>query len=237
MRPSAFISILIIFLSVCTPLFSNAGSEVTIASNIVLAMGGARTINLNESYIDSVQITVEGNNSITQVWCNGKPKGSIFSGPRSSLKTTTILIQENTTHIELRNTSGSVVRVQLVRVLGLQAAEPMVRPSFNRFASANSLLVHRAGMMLQSLHELKPQTNYANLGAYLLPMRKAAAELYSVASANAEPNSRVRVAMIELLTRIYDAQAFLNSSLETDTAFDDAVEIITMRETLSAMLN
>jgi hypothetical protein len=213
-----------------------ASTQATLANNVRIAVGGIRTVFFPQAYVESLSITAEGSDATIQVWLNGTPKGSFYMGVRAGLSTFSFPIGETTGSLEFRSTKGSAVMIHQVRGFGLTGPiEIGPRPTFNRFGG-NENLVQRAGYLIQVLNGLKPQANHGIIGSYILPMRKSAAELYALATATTEPNRKVREAMCELLSRIYDAEAYINSNLETDTAFDGTVDILTMKETLRAML-
>lgn len=83
---------------------------------------------------------------------------------------------------------------------------------------------------IDAINQIKPSANYAQLGRYLLPIRKSAASLKVVANVRSPYDAKVRSALIRLRTKIESAKPYIEESLETDTNFYLATEFMRIEE-------
>lgn len=115
----------------------------------------------------------------------------------------------------------------IVTVLGLTAnAHP-------NFASANEDLVGIAQQAINIVNEQKAAATYAQLGAYILPIRKAAVNLQVMGTMHFPSEGAAICAIIRLESAISRANYFISEQLETDTGFELAEELMVVKEQLS----
>jgi hypothetical protein len=131
--------------------------------------------------------------------------------------------------------SNNVIRIFEVRTDGRQAGQGYSSSGSGRNYS-QSAAAELAENAIQAVNEIKPSANYAQLGQYLLPIRKAAAQLRVKTAAHSLYSSEVRMALQELKNKIQAACEYLDQNLETDTNFDIATDLMTIKEKISAMM-
>lgn len=202
-----------------------------------LGQGEIKSIPMHPAYIEQVFVQAEGasrQDAMFEVWANGKPKGTIFVPGRDPSYIVTI--RETVSSLEFRQTSGGSVTVHQVRA-SMSQGTPQIgqRPGLGGGYSA-SAAVEVAQRTVAVVNELKPNANYAQLGAYLLPIRKSAARLYALGAARSTYSAPVRGALANLLTEIDQACNYIDQNLETDSMFDLTTELLMIREQIATML-
>lgn len=203
-----------------------------------LSPGETKSISLRTAYIEQVFVQAEGQgrqDAMFEVWANGKPKGSIYVPGRDPSYVVTI--RETVSSLEFRQVSGGSVIVHQVRANMHQGTTQIgSRPNLGGFGYSPSSAVEIAQRTVAVINDLKPQANYSELGKFLLPIRKSASRLYSIGASRAPFSLQVRNALIDLRNKINNAGVFIEENLETDSTFDLTTELMTIRETIDAML-
>ena len=218
---------------------SHAMAQSTaISGYLQLSPGETKSVSIRPAYIEQVFVQAEGasrQDAMFEVWANGKPKGSIYVPGRDPSYIVTI--RETVSSLEFRHVSGGSVTVHQVRASMNQGTSQVgVRPSLGGYGYSASGAVEIAQRTVAAINDLKPQANYAQLGQFLLPIRKSAARLYAIGASRTPYSMQVRNALIELKNSINNASGYLDQNLETDSAFDLTTELMTIKETIDAML-
>lgn len=216
---------------------SHHSSSDVLSSGFYLSVGEMDTIKFSSRYIESIFVQAEGAGSrdaMFEVWANGKPKGTIYVPGRDPNYIVTI--KENVRELKFRHISGGNVRVIEVKYDGTRGySDWNSRPLLgNGYSYLSAQEVSQEALAL--VQDLKAYANYKDLGAYLLPIRKSAANLYSIAVSRSAYSPKVRAALIQLLREVSMAKAYIDENLETDATFNQAVNLLTIKEKLEAML-
>ena len=75
---------------------------------------------------------------------------------------------------------------------------------------------------------LRPYSNYADLGTYLLPIKKAAARALAMARAGSDDDG-LAAAMVQLHQAIVNADRYIDDMLERDAAFWTVIELLIVK--------
>lgn len=218
---------------------TQAMAQATVLSgSFTLNPGETKSVRNRAAYIEQVFVQAEGagrQDAMFEVWANGKLKGSIYVPGRDPSYVVTI--RETVSSLEYRQVSGGSVIVHQVRANMHQGTTQIgTRPNLGGYGYSPSSAVELAQRTVAVINDLKPQANYAQLGEFLLPIRKSAARLYSIGASRAPFSLQVRNALIDLRTQINAAGVYLEQNLETDSAFDLTTELMTIKETIDALL-
>jgi hypothetical protein len=215
----------------------NPASSDVLSSRFYLSVGEMDTVKFSPRYVEQIFVQAEGAGSrdaMFEVWANGKPKGTIYVPGRDPNYIVTI--KENISELKFRHISGGNVNVLEVKYNGQRSSDSWGhRPQLgNNYSHQSALEVAESTMSL--VKDLKPYATYKELGHYLLPIRKSAASLYSIAANRSPYSQKVRNALLQLLTQINAANAYIDANLETEATFGLAVELLTSKEKIDTML-
>ncbi|MCX6127346.1 MAG: hypothetical protein NTV34_21710 [Proteobacteria bacterium] len=105
-------------------------------------------------------------------------------------------------------------------------------PSYYRTVMGN--VSNRAIILVDRLAQY---TNYRDFGAYLLPVKKAAAEARSVAEARGDASQYAAAYYSELLYRLDNLQPYFSDTFERGAAFELGTELLSLREHIRDILD
>ena len=208
--------------------------QVELTGDIRLCAGEVKEVSFERGYIEQVFVQARGagyDSAMFEVWANGKPKGTIYVPGRDPSYIVTI--REEVSSLEFRQISGGDVQIYSVK------AEMKHERSHSGLAGLGynpTLAGELARKTIEIVNDLKPSANYGQLGLYILPIRKTAAELYAISAARSPYSEKTREALVKLKRQIDSAKAYIDSNLETDSNFDLGVQLMTIDEKIEAML-
>lgn len=164
------------------------------------------------------------------VWVNGEQRTTV--NPQSS-RVTSIDLYEATSLIEFKGLAGhvSIEDVTVIESTDTVANGGTSDGSFINFDEAQHLCQHAMNLTEQ----LRPYTNYANYGTFLLPIRKAAARAYATSSVHPGLRELAR-SLGDLEAQIESADMFLNEAFEVDASFNLSIELLTLKMQINEML-
>lgn len=207
-----------------------------VTSDLYLPCGQLESVPLHHTeYVEKLFVRAVGADSrdgMFEVWANGKLKGTIYVPGRDPKYVVTI--RERISSIEFRHISGGPASIINVYADNQRSGSSYARPQLGGSGAISATEI--AQNTIQIVNDIKLSANYGQLGLYLLPIRRSAAELYSVAASHSAYDLRVRSAMQDLLAKISQAEAYIESNLETDQQFDGATDLLTMKEQLENAL-
>ena len=89
---------------------------------------------------------------------------------------------------------------------------------------------------IELVDQLQSSSDYAELGNYLLPIKKAAAHAYALGRSHGEFSLELRNSMIVLKNAIAKAGPFIEDQFERSDSFDTATELLTLQDQIEAVL-
>jgi hypothetical protein len=217
-------------------------------NTIYLSPGQEQWVNLGGwHFVKNLFINAHGNYGDAQfeVFANGDRKGTVYAPGRDPQYTVTL--NESAQWVLLRHTGGdTAVITKIWAVMSerylpptpetenpppvIVPPPPVEYPVGNR-ASELSMATIRL------VDDLQGYANYGEYGQYLLPIKKAAARSYAAAQARGAISAVVHELLIVLKKQIEFAEDFLNVTFERERAFELAVRMKTIRESLDAELH
>lgn len=167
------------------------------------------------------------------VWANGEQRAVIE--PTAAGGTTEIDLHESISAVEFRNTRGAsqVFDVTVVQSLDTVFGGGDGGTATGIDGNATQRLCRNA---LELVEQLRPYTNFANYGTFLLPIRKAAARAYAVAAARPS-GTQMGMSLAQLEAQIASADTYLNEAFEVDAAFNLAIEVLTLRYKIEDLIH
>ena len=220
-----------------------AGLETITLPGSYLRLEEGQTVSISVGgyrHISKLIIRGEGvwRDAMMEVLVNGDTKGTIYA-PGSD-PSYVVTIAEASSSIELRGLRGTmnvrgIQAVVSTRNLGggygtyPDGSRDVYRPIHNEAMAIASRAIELA-------QQMEHFCSYAELGRYVLPLKKTAGRAYSVASVRNPISMRVHEALAALRGQIAFARDFLNGSMERDATFDLAVEFLTLEEQISGLL-
>lgn len=221
-----------VVLTVTSQVFAANGN---VAGGFTVHIGETKSVRIASGYVEQIQVQAMGEGSrdgMIEVWANGKPKGSLYVPGRDPNYIVTI--RESISSLEFRSVSGGGVYVQNVFAIGRNSGSAE-RPSLGLNYNSESAK-EIAQSTIETVNALKTQANLSQLELHIMPIRKSAARLYAVASANSQYSQAVRNSLLDLLAKIQSAEAYIDQNLETDSGFDSTTNLMTIKEQIKAML-
>lgn len=209
-------------------------------SHFTLGEGETRSLSLEGfRYVSKILIRCEGRyrDAQLEVMANGDVKGTIYA-PGSD-PSYIVTIAESSATIELRSLSGTMnVRgVQaVVARRGVPAGVDVSHsgPVFSQYARNQAMdIASRAISIAQQLEQF---VSYKELGMYVLPLKKTAGRVYSVASARGDLSSRVHQSLGVLKNQIAYLRCFLDEAMEREAVYGLAIELMSLEEEIAALL-
>jgi len=215
---------------------SFASSTVTLSNSFWISAFQTKSVSFQKAYVETITVQAEGRyqDSMIEVWANGKPKGSLYVPGRDPNYIVTI--RESISSLEFRSVSGGQVNIIQVTGLGVKAPSHGHRPSLGHGYDSNRAQ-QVASDMKSVINEMKKGMTPKQQDQYLMPLRKSASKLYAIASANSPYSNTVYLALQDLLTKIQNAEAALDTHIETDNGEDSVTDVYTIKETIKAMMN
>lgn len=214
---------------------SFASSTVTLSSGFWLSPGQTKSVSVHHGYVETITVQAEGQyqDSMVEVWANGKPKGSLYVPGRDPNYVVTI--RESISSLEFRSAAGGSVHIIQVVGMGVQGSSHEYRPSLGSGYNSNEATAV-ASAVKSLVNEMKKSLTPKQQDQYIMPIRKSATELYAIASSNSQYGVKVHQALTKLLNQLNNAQAVLDSQLETDNGEDVVTDITVVKERIVKML-
>lgn len=204
------------------------GVTVADSQTQTISLGGYR-------YIRSLVIQAEGVriDSTLEVMVNGVAKGTIYAPGRDPSYIVTIA--EIAESIQFRHRAGGVMRIVSIQA----TVSPYLDPIFGGggFHGTNSgarELAHRALMAIESL---KPWVTPVDEKTYLLPIKIQAGQVLVHIDAHGSVSQKAIQAMKALVQEIDFAHTYITDLMKDDGTFKEAVELVTVRESIQDLLD
>jgi len=214
---------------------SFASSTVTLSNSFWISAFQTKSVSFQKAYVETITVQAEGlrQDSMIEVWANGKPKGSLYVPGRDPNYIVTI--RESISSLEFRSVSGGQVNIIQVTAMGVQAPSHGQRPSLGHGYSPNK--AYEVGADARNIiNEMKKGLTPKQQDQYIMPIRKSAVKLQAIASANSPYGTKVFLALKELLESIEKAESLLDSHVETDNGEESVTEVYTIKETIKSMM-
>lgn len=233
-------------------------------SDFSLSTYEERVLSLGSRYfVWNVRVNVVSNSygdASGEVWVNGEKRGDVYASRNNPDPAFYIPIERETSAI-LINSKPVLGQEGRLRVLKITATvsdlHSVQSPDDDSILPINGVRsCYRCKQMGMNfpLHyktvmgnvsnraiilsdRLMQYTNYKDLGVYLLPIKKAAAQSRSVAEARGDASAYARPYYEWLLTVMDDAEPYLDDLYERPGVFELATELLSLREYIRDILD
>ena len=194
-----------------------------------LSLGGPR-------YIKNLVIQAQGTSrdSTVEIMVNGQIKGTLYApGQDPSFVVT---IAETARSIEFRYRAGGAMRIlDVVGTVSSWIGHP--GDHGGGFSGSKDQVLQLALAALREIEVLKTFATPDEDRTYLFPIKKNAGLVYVMANAHGELSRRTITQLVALSDQIDFAHPYLNQLMQQDGAFDAVVDILTVRESINALLD
>ncbi|MEN0060485.1 MAG: hypothetical protein AAGB31_16715 [Bdellovibrio sp.] len=221
------------------PAFANLKYETSsIGGNFTVANAEVQSIWLSHArYIRNILVQAEGirTDSTIEVMVNGEVKGTIYAPGRDPSYVVTI--GETASSIQFRHRTGGAMRIiNVTATLSTWAGQPPRQHPGGLRGSASSLkdLANRAILAVESI---KRYSTLEEERVYLLPIKKKAGQVLVMAEARGELSRKTIASVIALQEQIDFATDYIHLMMEQEGLFDEAVELLSIREQIEAILD
>jgi hypothetical protein len=192
-----------------------------------------RRMRVHKLYIQAI---AGRQDAYAEVLVNGSVKGTLYVPGRDPHYVVTV--EDETNSIELTSIRGQVTTYSVKAVVteagGESGFSPRPRHPFP--TQATTQMGQLAARVIWIVNQLDGYTSYNSYGTYLLPIRKAAAEVLAYAEARGDASEMNRPYYAKLLNAMDSAQPYMHRAFEVDHAFKLAVELMSYRERIRRVL-
>lgn len=216
-------------------------------------LGGYETVNLNANFtvndsetksvslngvhrLKNIVVQAEGisQDSTIEVMVNGQIKGTIYAPGRDPSYVVTV--EEATRSIEFRHRTGGSMRI--IAILATQSVwSKPVSGGSGAFYGDKEVVQQLAATALAQIEILKGFAAPMDVKDYLYPIKKNAGLVYVMSNAHGDLSKRTIAQLVALMDQIDFANAYLGTLMQQDDAFESVVELLTVRETISDLLD
>jgi hypothetical protein len=248
--------------SVSSSLFADGYDQSTISINmpggsaVSLSPGQTQTFKLSHRmFVHKLLLQVDSvnGNSGAEVIVNGDRKENMYLQSSDPLWVATI--EEETSSIQITGTAAQMGRQGQFVIRDIKAVvtdtdyhDPIARPSHPELCTSRcdhlrfpiyykSVMGNVSNRAIVLTDRLADYANYRDYGAYLLPIKKAAAEARAVAEARGDASQYARPYFYNLLKNLDCAEAYFNDTFERSAAFEMATELLALREHIRDILD
>jgi hypothetical protein len=200
-----------------------------------------------------LQVDSVNGNSGAEVIVNGDRKANMFLQSADPMWVATI--EEETSSIQITGLTAQmghqgqfVIRDIKAVVTDTDYHDPIARPSHPELCNSrcnhlpfpiyySSVMGNVSNRAIVLTDRLADYANYRDYGAYLLPIKKAAAEARAVAEARGDASQYARPYFYRLLKSLDCSEAYFNDTFERSAAFEMATELLALREHIRDILD
>lgn len=199
---------------------------ISLGGNLIIRNAETQTLWLqNTRYIKNIIVSAEGlyGDSSVEVMVNGEVKGTIYAPGRDPSYVVTIA--ETTSSIQFRYRGGGSMKINNVLAVTVQP-----RVSMNNLQGIGYMAV-------ATIDKLSHFSTLQDEQTYLLPIKKAAANLIVMAQAHGPSSHHTIEALNALKNQIDSAKAYFNQLIEEEGLFDTVVEIYSVRASIDEVID
>jgi hypothetical protein len=218
-----------------------------------LQVGNVKSVSMNDwHYVQKIFVEAwgVGSDGEFEVIANGDVKGTIYVPNRDPSYVVTI--GETVRTLEFRHRSGGRIKVNKIKVVREFDSLPRYPQergrdgdygrtgygrSFGMSLNARNQAASIARRAIVLSEQIEDYANYEEYGIYILPIKKAAARAYTVASARGDLSRRTATYLIALKAQIEYAYTYIDETFERDAAFELAVELMSLGRQLDDLLD
>ena len=209
---------------------------VSLGGGITVGAAETKSIALNGVHrLKNIVVQAEGiaTDSTIEVMVNGQVKGTIYAPGRDPSYVVTI--EETARSIEFRHRVGGAMRI--INVIATQSlwSKP-VRGGGGLYID-NEQVKLLAANVLEQIEILRGFATPTEMKVYLYPIKKNAGLVFVMSNAHGNLSKKTVAQLIALMDQIDFAHAYLGTLMQKDDAFESVVEILTVRETISDLLD
>lgn len=209
----------------------------SIGGNIVVQDSETQTLWLSQArYIRNIVVQASGirNDSMVEVMVNGEVKGTIFAPGRDPSYIVTI--GETASSIQFRHRSGGSMRISdLTATLSVWAGQP--GKGGGGLRGSSSQIEDLANRSILAIEAIRRYSSLSEEQTYLMPIKKKAGQVLVMAGARGDYSRRTVAALLALQYQIDFASEYISSMMEQDGLFNEAVELLTIRESIDDLLD
>lgn len=207
-------------------------------------------------FVWSLRVNVESNSwgdAAGELWVNGEKRGDVYAPQSRPDPAFFIPVERESDAITIigRPVTGAQGRLRVMRVVAtVSETRPQESPSGYHPTCApcremgmpfptyyRTVMGNVSNQAIILVDRLMQFTNYNDLGQYLLPIKKAAAESRSLAEARGDASAYARPYYEKLLRTLDDSQMYLDDLYERPGVFQLATELLSLREYIRRVLN
>lgn len=180
-----------------------------------------------------VSAQAQSSDSMVEVVVNGKVKGTIFApGVDPSY---TVTVEDVTSAIEFKHVSGGALEVLRIQATTSQWTAPdwtLVTPD-----QTGVMVRDLAATAIEVYENMKLFTSPAEDLRYLLPIKLAAGQVFIMTNAHGPVSEKAGTELRKLAIEIDKSRPFLNDLMKRPETFEDAVNMLTIYESINDLLN
>ncbi len=212
--------------------------ELLNQSSIRLRAHQSKTFSLDGwRHVKKLVISAEGvrNDAMFEILANDDVKGTIYVPGRDPEYTVTI--GEAARNVRFKHISGSDVRV--FSVVAYVSHE--IHGSHDHGGSighgGRAAAANISRQFIRSIKEIEDYATAAEFSAYLLPIKVAAGRAYASAIASGDLSRRVQGRLVSLAHQVAYADPYIEELTSTESTFELAIELLTLKERLRELLD
>jgi hypothetical protein len=209
-----------------------------ISSPISLLPGETKTLSLDRwRYVQKLSISAAGrrDEAMFEVIVNDDVKGTIHVPGRDPDYIVTVA--ETTRSVQLRHLSGGTVAISALTATVSNREFPDHGGTGPMDEHSRGLAADVSYRVIQNIKALEISTSTPDIQRYLIPVKSAAGRAYASATASGDLSRRVRDRLIVLLAQMDSANPLIDRALENEESFDAAVDFLSLKESLSDLLD
>jgi len=193
-----------------------------------ISLGGPR-------YIKNLVVQAQGiySDSAVEVMVNGQIKGTLYAPGRDPSYVVTI--GEVARTIEFRHRSGGAMRIlDVVGTVSEWSGNPGNHDG--GFTGSRDQVQQLALTAMRQIETLRAFSSPDDESTYLFPIKKNAGLVYVMSSAHGDLSRKTVMQLVALSDQIDFANSYLSLLMQQDGAFDAVVNLLTVRESIIALL-
>ena len=209
-----------------------------IDNTISLLPGETKSLSLDRwRYVQKISISAAGrrDEAMFEVIVNDDIKGTIHVPGRDPDYIVTIA--ETTKSVQLRHLAGSTIAISALTALVSNHEFPEHGGNGPMDTHSRGIAADISNRIIQNVKALEVNTTPADAERYLIPIKSAAGRAYASAMASGDLSRRVRDRLFVLLAQMDGANSFIDSVLENNESFDDAVNFLSLKERLTDLVD
>jgi hypothetical protein len=180
-----------------------------------------------------IQAQAGSSDSTIEVMVNGQVKGTIEAPGRDPSYVVTI--DDSARSIEFRHRSGGAMNIMVVVGTISRPGVPVYHGG--RYSVTCDDIINLSSSALEQIENLRAFATPQDDQTYLSPIKTDAGLVYVMCTAHGDISKETITQLQALADQIKVADPYLNQLMLLDAAFDNVVQLLTVKETILSLLN